>query len=350
MAIPAGLALAAMAWVGWERCGLAGCPDLDRIASYQPGRASVLLDRNGERLAALAPMEYGVVPLDSLPGYVVDAFVAVEDRRFFRHGGVDWVRVLGAAWANLRNGGLQGSSTLSMQLARTLFPERIRREDRTAGRKLLEVRVALELEERLTKPEILELYLNHIYLGAGTYGVQAASRHWFGTDATALTLAQAALLAALPRAPARYDPRRSPERARERRDLVLALMARAGWVEESEAEEARRLPLGVAAEPAHDGIGTQLGPYFVQQVRREMEEALGERLYAEPLRIVTTLDLGAQRAAERELEVQLQALESGAFGAATTPRYTSGLEPAPEGTAYVQGAVVVMDALDGDIL
>lgn len=351
LAIPLALTLLAVGWVGWERCGLAGCPDLDRIASYQPGRASVLVDRNGERLAELAPMEYGVVPLDSLPPYVADAFVAVEDRRFFRHGGVDWVRVLGAAWVNVRDRGLrQGSSTLSMQLARTLFPDRIRREDRTPGRKLLEVRVALELEERLSKREILELYLNHIYLGAGSYGVQSASRHWFGKDATALTLPEAALLAALPRAPARYDPRRNPERALERRDLVLALMAEEGVVDAAAAEGARAQSLGVAADPPPHGGASPVGPYFVQQVRRELEEALGERLHAEPLRIVTTLDLRAQRAAERELEAQLQALERGAFGASSATRYRADLEPAPEGTAYVQGAVVLMDAVDGDVL
>lgn len=351
LAFPAALVLLPLAWVGWERCGGAGCPDLDRIASYQPGRASVLVDRNGEPLGDLAPMEYGVVPLDSLPRYVADAFVAVEDRRFFRHGGVDWLRVLGAAWVNVRDRALlQGSSTLSMQLARTLFPERIPRGSRTPARKLLEVRVALALEDRFTKRELLELYLNHIYLGAGTYGVQAASRHWFGKDARDLTLPEAALLAALPRAPAHYDPRRSPDQARERRDLVLALMVEEGMVEPGAARAARERPLGISAEPVRTGGPASLGPWFVQQVRRELEETLGERLYAEPLRVVTTLDAAAQRAAETALEAQLEMVEAGVFGVSRAPRYRPEDTPPADGTPYLQGAVVLMDAVEGDIL
>jgi len=330
----------------WERCGLGGCPDVAALSSYQPGGAAVLLDRNGERFADLAPMEYEVVPLDSLPPHVPAAFVAVEDRRFYDHRGVDWVRVLGAAWADLRAGGLvQGSSTIPMQLSRTLFPERIRREDKTLRRKLLEVRVAGEIEDRFSKGEILELYLNHVYLGAGTYGIQAASRYWFGKDATELDLEEAAMLAGMPRAPSQYDPRRHPEAARTRRDLVLSLMEQQELLTPGVADSARALELVVPDEPYRDPDGDLLAPYFVQHVRRMLEDELGESLYAERLRIHTTLDPVAQRAAEEELEARLRAVERGDFGRARGERY----ERAGGAADYLQGAVVVMDAAGGEV-
>ena len=241
--------------------------------------------------------------LDSLPAHVAEAFVAVEDRRFWEHRGVDWVRSLGALVADVKAGGLaQGASTIPMQLSRTLFPDRIRREEKTLRRKLMEVRMAGEIEARFSKREILELYLNHVYLGGGSYGIRAASRYWLGKDATELTVEEAALLAALPRAPSHYDPRRHPERARARRDLVLTLMERQDRLRFAEAEAARRTPLAVAEEPDRDRDGDRLGPWFVEEVRRKLGDALGERLYAEPLRILTTLDVTAQRAAEAELE------------------------------------------------
>ncbi|HUG42076.1 MAG TPA: PBP1A family penicillin-binding protein, partial [Longimicrobiales bacterium] len=347
------IAVAALlvAWVLWERCGIAGCPDAGIVSSYQPGGASVVLDRNGERFAALAPVEHQMVPLDSLPGYVGQAFVAVEDRRFYRHDGVDWWRVLGALWADVRAGGLvEGSSTIPMQLSRNLYPERIRAREKTFRRKLLEVRLAREIEARFTKHEILELYLNHIYFGGGAYGIEAASRYYFGKGAPRLTLEEAALLAALPKAPAHFDPRRHPEAARRRRDLVLGRMERQDYLRFRAAEEARQKPVAVTAEGDLDRDGDVLAPYFLKHIRRLLEEELGRDLYAEPLRIITTLDAGAQRAAEEELAAQLRAVESGAFGWLPGPRYASAGGRAAAGAGYLQGAVVFMDARVGDVL
>lgn len=348
------LGLAALAvlgsWVLWERCGLTGCPDVELLTSYQPEGASVLLDRNGVEFARLAPMRYAVVPLDSLPPYVAEAFVAVEDRRFWDHDGVDWVRSLGAAVADIRAGGLaQGASTIPMQLSRTLFPDRIRREEKTFRRKLLEVRMAGEIEARFSKREILELYLNHVYLGGGSYGVRAASRYWLGKDATELTLPEAALLAALPRAPSHYDPRRHPEAAKRRRDLVLTLMERQDRLSFREAQAARETALAVAEEPDRDRDGDRLGPWFVEEVRRQLGDALGERLYRDPLRIVTTLDAAMQEAAEAELATQLRRVEQGWFGRYRGPHYSASGRPDSSGTRYVQGAVVVLDARTGDV-
>lgn len=329
----------------WQRCGVVGCPDVEVLRAWQPGGASVLLDRNGQRFADLAPMEYRVVPLDSLPPYVPAAFVAVEDRRFFRHHGVDWRRVLGAAWADLRAGRLaQGSSTITMQLSRSLFSDRIRREDKTLGRKLLEVRIAGELEDRFTKQEILELYLNHVYFGGGSYGIRAASRYWFGKDATKLDLEEAAMLAALLRAPASYDPRRHPDAAKARRDLVLALMKDQGKISPEAADSARKQGIDVTADPEPDRANL-VAPWFVQRVRRQLEEELGQSLYSRPLRIHTTLDPVAQRAAQEELETSLRSVERGAFGRLVAPAASDGAV----GSDRLQGAVVVMDVRDGDV-
>lgn len=343
------LALFGAGWVLWERCGLEGCPDVDRLSSYQPEGASVLVDRSGVEFADLAPMEYEVVPLDSLPPYVADAFVAAEDKRFFRHGGVDWLRVPGAVWADLRaRGFVQGSSTIPMQLSRTLFSGRIRREEKTLRRKLMEVRMAGEIEDRFTKDEILELYLNHVYLGGGSYGIQAASRYYFGKEARALELEEAAMLAALPKAPAHYDPRRHPEEARSRRDLVLSLMEEQELLSPDQAEAARATSLEPAAEPDRDRDGEQLAPYFVQHVRQLLEEELGEELYDRRLRVVTTLDVVAQRAAEEELEAQLRSVEQGAFGRLSGPEHRAAADPTADDIGYLQGAVVIVD-LDGGV-
>ena len=333
----------------WQRCGLRGCPSVATLASYQPGGASVLLDRTGERFADLGPVDHAVVEIESLPDHVAAAFVAVEDKRFYRHDGVDWRRVLGALVANVKaRRTVQGSSTITMQLSRNLFPERIRAADRTLRRKLLEVRVSRDIERRFTKDEVLELYLNHIYFGAGAYGVEAASRQYFGRSAKDLTLEQAAMLAALPKAPSHYDPRRNADRARTRRDLVLALMADQEHITVDAAERARRNPIRLAAARSQRERAAEAA-YFVQAVRDILEERLGEDVYSRPLRIRTTLDRRAQRAAEEELERQIKRVESGAYGRFAGPRLSQHRAGSTE-TEYLQGATIMLDNGTGDVL
>ena len=334
------VALLAAGIAAWVTCGFAGCPDVATLAVYQPEGASLLLDRHGEPFAELAPVAGGRVALHELPSRVPQAFVAVEDRRFFAHGGIDWRRLAGAFVANLRAGGIEeGGSTITMQLARNLFPERIEAERETAGRKLLELRMARAIESHFSKQEILELYLNHIYFGHGAHGIEAASRHYFGHPAASLDLAEAALLAALPKAPSHYDPRAHPQAARERRDLVLALMEEQGRVPPGQAAEARRAPLALAGErPAEPRQGA--APHFAEAVRRELEERFGRALYRRPVRVWTTLDLPLQRRAEEALAAQLAAVEAGEHGA-----YPGAGEGRP-----LDGAVVFLDARRGDAL
>ena len=222
--ITAGLVL--LTGATWSRCGGAGCPDLSVLREPAPGSTAVRLRQ--------------------LPAYVPRAFVAVEDRRFRRHRGVDWLRVPGALAANLRAGGVQeGFSTITMQLARNAFPERLPGSSRTLSRKLTEMRVAQEIEREFDKDAILEMYLGRIYFGNGAHGIQEAARQYFGKPAANLTLAEAALLAGMPKGPADYDPRRHPDRARDRRDLVLALMQEQGLIAARDAQAAREAPLRV---------------------------------------------------------------------------------------------------------
>ncbi len=334
----------------WIRCGLGGCPNVHRLTAYQPGGAPRLLDRNGQVFATLAPVEGQVVRLDAVPPPVQQAFLAVEDQRFLQHHGVDWRRVWGALWANLRSRAYeQGFSTITMQLARNVFAERIPARERTLSRKLLEVRAARAIEDEFSKPQILELYLNHVYFGNGARGIEAAARHYFGATTRSLTLPQGALLAALLKGPALFDPRRHADRARERRDLVLTLMEQQGRIPSAEAVAARKAPLGVQIRSRAGRSDDGPAPYFVEHVRRELEERFGEELYEEPLRIHTTLDIGAQKAAEEELLRQLRTVEGGSAGRLRGPRYA--VHPAGDAAqAYLQGAVVALDVGTGDVL
>jgi len=355
-----GFGLALVGGVAWQTCGFQGCPDAARLAAYRPGGAPLLLDRQGQVIATLSPDDLPEVRLRSLPGYLAAAFLAIEDRRFFEHGAVDWRRVAGAFAANLRHAGVeQGSSTIAMQLARNLFPLEIPGQERTAARKLLEIRVAQQLEARFSKPEILELYLNHIYFGNGARGIEAAAWQYFRKPAARLTLAEAALLAALPKAPTRYDPRRHPDHALARRNLVLARMTAQARVAPEIAAAATREPLGVRSPPDRPRAKPMFARYFAEEVRRQLEERFGESLYATPLRVWTTLDLEAQRAAEEELERQLRSIESGRLGRTSKARDGAGGahggsesegSEASKGTRELQGAVVALEAASGDVL
>ncbi|HEX2190267.1 MAG TPA: PBP1A family penicillin-binding protein, partial [Longimicrobiaceae bacterium] len=349
LAIAGALALLGfLAGFGWERCGLRGCPSVARLAAFQPGGAPVVYDARGGVLAELSPHRWEVVRLSALPAYVPAAFVAVEDRRFYRHHGVDWRRFAGAMLRNLRPGArAQGASTITMQTARNVFPDRLPAADRSPRRKLLEIRVAREIEDRLSKEEILQLYLNHIYFGEGVYGIESAARVYFGKSARQLELSEAALLAGLPKAPTHYNPRKHRARAVARRDLVLGLMAEQGLVSAGEAAAAKRAePRLARREPERK---RRRAPYYVEQVRRVMEARFGEELYGRSLRIHTPLVPRLQTAAEREMERQLDRIEAGAFGRLDAPRRADFRPGSPE-TPYLQGAATVVEARTGDVL
>lgn len=278
------------------------------------------------------------VPIRSLPKYVGEAFVAVEDQRFYQHDGVDLVGIAGAVKDNLL-GARRGASTITQQLVGNMHPDLIDRSDRSIGRKLREQAAARAMERHYSKEQILEAYLNQIHFGSRYYGVESAARHYFGKSAARLTLAEAATLAALPKGPAIYDPVRHPDRARDRRNLVLALMAEQGFISAAQKESAQKelvttVPNAGFSEPA---------PYFVDVVRVQAER---EQLPVTNggYRIYTTLDPVLQRAANGALSAGLLELE--ARNGYKHPVYRGH----PKGsTNYLQGAIVAMDPYTGDV-
>ncbi len=331
------------------RCGLRGCPDVSRLNGYVPDRASVLTDYRGREIGRLFSTRRTIVRLDQLPAYVPDAFVAIEDRRFWQHRGIDWIRVVSAAVQNLRSGSIEsGSSTITMQVARNVFPERLPANQRTMRRKLSEARVAQLIEGAYTKHQILELYLNQIYFGNGAYGVEAAAEEYFGKHAADLTLAEAATLAALPRAPSKYNPRANVQIALRERSAVLQQML---------AQE--KITREMAAQAARSALVMQRGvprtnadaPYFVQAVRRQLEKELGDAIYTEGYTIETTLDVELQRIADEELRDQLCTIEEGLYGSFRHPTYIETLGDTVQlgGTPYLQAAVVFMEPRSGEV-
>ena len=270
---------------------------------------------------------------------MTQAFIAVEDRRFYQHDGVDVVGIASAIKDNLL-GGNRGASTITQQLVGNMHPDLVDRSDRTIARKLREQSAAREMEKRYTKAQILEAYLNQISFGRGWFGIEAAARHYFGKPAARLSIAEAASLAALPKGPAIYDPVRYPERNKNRRDAIIGLMAEQEFITAAQAKAARAEPLKV-----HPTLGMSVAaPYFVDLVRVRAERA-GIAVSEGGYRIITTLDPALQRSAERALVEGTAAVEA-------RPGYPHRtLANKPKGsTDYLQGAVVAMDPATGDVL
>ena len=348
VAFGGGFAYAAWALV----CRAGQCPTIDVLDEYTPRQTSKLYAVDGRFIAEIGLERRTLIKLGEIPNVVRQAFLITEDKRFYDHAGVDWIRVVGAGLRNIRSGGyVQGFSTITMQLARNVFPERISR-DKTLVRKLKEAKVARAIEQRYTKDRILELYLNQIYLGNGAYGIETASQRYFGKSARDLNLAEAATLAALPKAPERYNPKRFPERSIQRRNTIVELMRRENAVSSAEASLAKSFPLKLAPRTESGDIA----PYFVEWVRKQLDAQFGQQLYEQGLRVHTTLDLDMQSAAERAIEQQLREIESGKLGAyrhITYEQYlarsAAGGDDAVPNSPYLQGAFVAMDPRSGAV-
>ena len=334
----------------WNRCGIHGCPDVGTLKGYMPDEASTLVDYRGREVGKLYLTKRVIVQIDSLPEYVPNAFVAMEDQRFYKHHGVDWVRVFGALFHDVKSGGIEeGSSTITMQLARNAFPDKLPANHRTVWRKIAEMHVARKIEHQYTKKEILQLYLNQIYFGSGAYGIEAASEEYFGHPAAKLSLAEAAMLAALPRAPSKFNPRSNKDLAYEGRKEVLSRMADQKLIGSEEAEKATKSKVRLRRGAEKNA---QAAPYFVEAVRDVLEDQLGDAIYSQGYTIYTTLDVQLQKTLEQELEHQARAIEAGAFGSFRHPTLASALNDTTQddkGTPYLQAAAVFMDPRTGDV-
>ena len=355
-------ALGFAAYWSWFLCAGDRCPSGAQFDEYQPAQPARLYAADGRFIAEVGLERRSVVRLEQVPQHVIDAFVITEDKRFYRHDGIDFIRIFGSVWANVKAVGFsEGFSTITMQLARNVFPAQLPARSKAQGamaslvRKFREAKVARELETRFSKERILELYLNQIPFGSGAYGVESAARRYFGRPINELTVAEGAMLAALPKAPSRYNPRRFPDRAIQRRNTVLELMRREGALSDADASVAKAYPLRLN-RPARGGTG-EIAPYFVEWVRAELVRRFGRQAYEQGLRVMTSLDLDMQGAAEHAMERQLQAIEAGTYGTFPHVSYEAYLAKAQNGSAevdaanspYLQGAFVAIDPSNGAV-
>jgi penicillin-binding protein 1A len=346
-----GLAFLAAAWS--RACAGNTCPSIDELGGYDPNQASKVYAADGRLITDLGLERRTVIPLAEMSPFVKAAFLATEDKRFYSHHGIDWYRVFGAIRNNifaLRFA--EGFSTITMQLARNIWDEDISGRDKSLKRKLREAHVALEIERKYPKDKILEIYLNQIPLGNGAYGVEAASQRYFGKSVRELNVAEASTLAAIPKAPSRYNPRRNPNLNIQRRNTVLNLLRDNGMLNAEEAERWKAYPLLLSSHSDFSGVAE----YFVEYVRQQLEARFGRELYTSGYRIYTTLDLDIQQAAERALEARLEAIESGADGKFPHDTYRQYLDSRSDNednnrttTPYLQGLIVTLEAKTGYI-
>lgn len=340
VALKVGLAISILGVIALDAwlatCGFDGCPTPGQIQAYQPDEGGRIFDRNGALMGRLAIVRRLNVPISQVPVFVRQAFIATEDRRFYKHEGVDWRGFVRAALRNVKTGSVrEGFSTITMQAARNSFVVRKYR-NRSLPQKMIELRVARLMERSLTKDHILQLYLNAIYMGNGVYGVEAASRDLFGKSVGRLTLPEAAMLAALPKAPSFYTPRRNPRRALARRNLVLGLMVKEGYVSQGRLSGLAATGLQIARDEWKPD--TRADSYALDAVRAFTDSVLKDRDDdVSDYTVYTTLDRRAQIAADRAVARRASAIQSESSGWWNGTRHS------------IQGAAVAIDPRNGEI-
>ena len=336
LAVLALLCVSVVTFDAWlASCGFEGCPTRSGIRGFRPGEGGRIVDRDDKFLGRIAIVRRVNVPLESIPLHVRQAFLSTEDRRFYQHNGLDWRGVFRATLSNIRHIGVrEGFSTITMQVARNSFLVN-KRYGRTLRRKLIELRLTRLIESELSKGQILELYLNLIYLGNGMNGVEAASRDLFGKSVDKLTVSEGAMLAALPKGPSAYTPRDHYERGLKRRNLVLSLMAGEGYISSAEAQHATSLPLRIAEDEWRPDTGKE--PLALDAIRALIDSIRPDALKEGDVTVYTTLDLKAQLAADRAVLRQTTAVTRETQYAGKRVKEAA------------QGALVALDPRTGDI-
>jgi penicillin-binding protein 1A len=346
-----GLALMILLAVGFAAgAGVAGIsflskdlPSAHDLETYAAPLVTRFYDLNDSLLAEFYIEKRNPVPLYRVPRHLVDAVVTMEDRKFYEHWGVNLPSIFRAAVSNLRARRIvRGGSTITQQLARALFLT----QEKTYVRKMKEALLALEIERTYSKDRILEMYLNQIYLGHGSYGIESAAGTYFGKKVTELTVAESALIAGVISSPAAYSPLSDPERALRRRSVVLQAMVEAGKITAREAAHANNAPLGVRRSRPGKVRGAH---YFVEEVRKFIEHKFGSgMLYRDGVDVYTTVDLKLQRKADEALESWLADYEkSHKFRVTFENKEPLAESLGFEGTGYVQGALVALDPRTG---
>jgi len=278
-------------------------PQVDALEAYRPSSITELYDAHGKVIGSFALQRRVVVGYDDFPPVLRDALISIEDKDFYKHSGINFWRIAGAAYRDIRSGGtVQGASTLTMQLARNLFLS----PDRHWQRKVQEAMLAIQIERRFTKPQIFTLYANQIALGHGVFGFEAASEFYFGKPAKQLTLTEATLLAGLPKGPSYYSPINHPDRAQQRRNRVINAMLEDGKITTAQGNDAKSAPL--VLHLAHDP--NSLAPNFIEEIRRYLEGKFGtDQVHEGGLKVYTSLDVELQRAANQSVLNGLAAYE-----------------------------------------
>ncbi|MFP4560533.1 MAG: penicillin-binding protein 1A [Thiohalorhabdus sp.] len=271
-------------------------PPITKLTNYEPQTPMRVFARDGQLIGEFGNQRRLPLPPEAIPEQLKDAFLAAEDSSFFDHPGIDVPGIIRALIADIKAGApVQGASTITQQVARTFLLTR----DRKIMRKLKEMLLAFRIEERLTKAEILHLYLNQIYLGNGAYGVEAAAQNYYGKSVHELSLAERAMISGLPKAPSAFNPINNPERARKRRDYVLRRLRDTGKASPEAVEEALATPIHARR---HNPVSNPM-PQVAEEVRRRMVDRFGEdRAYTEGLRVFTTVDPDMQEQARKAVQ------------------------------------------------
>jgi penicillin-binding protein 1A len=268
-------------------------PQVDELEHYRPSSITELYDDQGRVIGSFALQRRVLANYEDYPQVLRDALISTEDKDFFEHSGINFWRIVGAAYRDIESGGkVQGASTLTMQLARNLFLS----PDRSFHRKIQEALLAIQIERRFTKQQIFTLYANQIFLGHGAYGFESAAEYYFNQPAKKLTLDEAALLAGLPKAPQYYSPIAHPDRAWKRRNLVINAMLEDGKITAAQAADAKSRPIGLNVQRDPNS----LAPYAVEEIRRYLENKYGsDQVHEGGLRVYTSLNMELQRAANQ---------------------------------------------------
>src|ERR1051325_1240257 len=296
LALLAGMAAAALLLLGLVVVlAYPNLPELDALTAYQPKIPLRIYTAEGTLIGEFGEERRAIVSIDEVPPQLKHAIIAAEDERFYQHPGIDYIGVLRAAYTNLVSGGRrQGASTITMQVARNFFLS----SEKTLTRKLYEALLAFKIEHSLTKEQILELYLNQIYLGQRAYGFGAASQIYYNKSVSQLTLAESAMLAGLPKAPSPYKPIANPQRAKQRQHYVLRRMAELGHITAAQYEEAVQASVRARREVSEYSMHAE---YLAEMVRQALAEQYPEEVYTRGFRVYTTIRKTDQEAAGVDL-------------------------------------------------
>lgn len=342
--LTAGLAVAMPGVVASAGAQTAGAPT-PAVEAWQiitPPQVSLVLSRDGTEIGMIGKERRFNVSLRTLPKYVGQAFVAVEDKRFYRHNGVDMIGIAGAL-KDAVTGELRGASTITQLLVGNMHPDIIDRRDVSPGRKLREQQAALEMEKHYNKEQILEAFLNQISFGRGAFGIEMASRQYFGKPSSELLLHEAASLASMPKSPVQYDPIKYPDRNKQRRNTVLALMAEQGYITPAQRDAAQREPIATVT------VATPSAPWVVDVVRVQAERA-GVSVMQGGFRIHTTIDAAIQQITQTALSNGINDVESRpGFRGLPCAKRTSTTASNARVQACLEGAAVVLDPTNGDV-